>query len=145
MENSLRKAYSEIYEILNLMDIKYLDKIPDKVKELINNGRDKEFQTNISIDIPLEKQGLQRDTLTVLTILYLNYWCESEQEKRELIELFDNVDKINAEKYSYENLFNNNKKSNIQETFTENSIAMVEYKENIFKKILGFFKKMFRK
>ena len=39
----------------------------------------------------------------------------------------------------------NNKKSNIQETFTENNIAMFEYKENIFKKILGFLKKMFRK
>lgn len=144
MENSLRKSYSEVYEILNLMDIKYLDKIPDKVKELINNERDKEFQTNIAINIPLEKQKLQRDTLTILAILYFNYWCESEQEKKELMELFNSVDKANAEKYSYENLFNNNK-SNIQETFTENNIAMVEYKENIFKKILSFFKKMFRK
>lgn len=143
MENGLRKSYSEVYEILNLMDIKYLDKIPDKVKELINNERDKEIQTNIAIDIPLEKQGLQRDTLTLLTILYLNYWCESEQEKRELIELFNNVDKTNAEKYSYENLFNNNKKSKIQETFTENNIAMVEYKESIIKRILNKIRKLF--
>ena len=144
MENSLRKSYSEVYEILNLMDSTYFDKIPDKVKDLINNERDKEFKTNIAIDIPLEKQGLQRDTLTLLTILYLNYWCESEQEKKELIKLFNDVDKTNAEKYSYENLFNNNK-SNIQETFTENNIAMVEYKENIFKRILRFFRKMFGK
>lgn len=98
MKNSLRKSYSEVYEILNLMDSTYLDKIPDKVKELIKNERDKEFNANISINIPLEKQGLQRDTLTILTILYLNYWCESKQEKKELIELFNNVDKTNSEK-----------------------------------------------
>lgn len=144
MDNILRKSYSEVYEILNLMDSIYLYKIPDKVKELINNERDKEFKTNIATDIPLEKQELQRDTLTILAILYLNYWCESEQEKKELIKLFNDVDKTNAEKYSYENLFNNNK-SNIQETFTENNIAMVEYKENIFKRILRFFRKMFGK
>ena len=143
MENSLRKSYSEVYEILNLMDSTYFDKIQDKVKDLINNERDKEFKTNIAIDIPLEKQGLQRDTLTLLTILYLNYWCESEQEKKELIELFNNVDKINAEKYSYENLFNNNKKSNIQENLTENNIAMVEYKESIIKRILNKIRKLF--
>lgn len=44
MENRLRKAYSEVYEILNLMDKIYLNKIPDKVKELINDERDKEFK-----------------------------------------------------------------------------------------------------
>ena len=143
MENSLRKSYSEVYEIINLMDIEYLDKIPDKVKVLINNERDKEFKTNISTDIQLEKQKLQKDTLAILAILYLNYWCESEQEKKELIELFNNVDKINAEKYSYENLFNNNKKSHIQENFTENNIAMVEYKESIIKRILNKIRKLF--
>ena len=37
MENRLRKAYSEVYEILDLMDKIYLNKIPDKVKELIND------------------------------------------------------------------------------------------------------------
>jgi len=37
MENRLRKAYSEVYEILNLMDEIYLNKNLDKVKELIND------------------------------------------------------------------------------------------------------------
>ena len=95
MENRLRKAYSEVYEILNLMDKIYLNKIPDKVKELIN--------------------------------------------------LFNNVDKTNSEKHSYENLFSSNKESSMQETITENNTAMVEYKENIFSKILEFFVKIFRK
>ena len=88
MDNILRKSYSEVYEILNLMDSIYLHKIPDKVKELINNERDKEFKTNIATDIPLEKQELQRDTLTILAILYLNYWCESEQEKKGINKTF---------------------------------------------------------
>ena len=143
MENSLRKSYSEVYEILRLMDAEYLDKIPYKVKELIKNERDKEFEPHIAIDIPLEKQGLQRDTLTIIAILYLNYWCESEQEKKELIKLFNEVDKANSEKYSYENLFNNNKKSNMQETFTETNVAMVEYKESPIRRILNKIRELF--
>lgn len=143
MENNLRKSYSEVYEILNLMESIYLEKIPNKVIELINNEKDKDFKTNISTDIPLEKQKLQKETYTILTILYLNYWWESELEKEEIINLCNDVDVLNREKYSYENLFNN--KSNLKETFSENNIAIVEYKENIFKKILEFLKKMFRK
>ncbi|MBO6233029.1 MAG: hypothetical protein J6N78_03095 [Clostridia bacterium] len=145
MENSLRKSYSEVYEILNLMDIEYLDKIPDKVNELINNERDKEFKTNIKIDIPLDKQGLQKDTLTILSILYLNYWCESEQEKKELIELFNDVDILNKEKYSYDNIFKKNKEIPIQEVLEENNTSLVEYKETIFKRIINKIKNIFFK
>lgn len=145
MDNSLRKSYSEVYEILNLMDSAYLDKIPDKVKDLITNERDKEFKTNITTDISLEKQGLQRDTLTVLAILYLNYWCESEQEKKELIELFNEVDKTNAEKYSYDNIFKKNKEIPIQEVVKENNNSLVEYKESIFSRIINKIKKIFFK
>ncbi|HJJ05604.1 MAG TPA: hypothetical protein OIM45_07200 [Clostridiaceae bacterium] len=145
MDNSLRKSYSEVYEILNLMDSAYLDKIPDKVKDLITNERDKEFKTNITTDISLEKQGLQRDTLTVLAILYLNYWCESEQEKKELIELFNEVDKTNAEKYSYDNIFKKNKEIPIQEVIKENNNSLVEYKESIFSRIINKIKEIFFK
>ena len=145
MDNSLRKSYSEVYEILNLMDSAYLDKIPDKVKDLITNERDKEFKTNITTDISLEKQGLQRDTLTVLAILYLNYWCESEQEKKELIELFNEVDKTNAEKYSYDNIFKENKEIPIQEVIKENNNSLVEYKESIFSRIINKIKEIFFK
>ena len=35
MENNLKTAYSERYEILKLIDNEYINKIPIKVKELI--------------------------------------------------------------------------------------------------------------
>ena len=105
MENNLRKAYSEIYEILNLMEKEYIDKVPNKLKELFLNEKDDNFKPNINIEIPLENQSLQKDTLTILAILYLNYWCESEQEKQELIKHFAEVDKKNEEKYNIDNIF----------------------------------------
>lgn len=145
MENNLRKSYSEVYEILNLMDSIYLDKIPNKVIELINNERDKDFKTNISTDILLEKQKLQKETYTILTILYLNYWCESELEKEEIINLCNDVDVLNREKYSYDNLFKNNKEIPMQDVLKETNNSLVEYKESIFTRIINKIKKFFLK
>lgn len=145
MENNLKTAYSEIYEILNLIDNEYTNKIPIKVKELIINEKDSSFRPNILTNIPLEKQKLQKETFTILTILYLNYWCESESEKQEIINLCNNVDILNREKYSYDNLFKKNKKIAIQEVIEEKNNSLVEYKESIFAKILNRIKKIFLK
>ena len=109
MENNLKTAYSEIYEIFKLIDNEYINKIPIRVKELIINEKDSTFTPNILTNIPLEKQNLQKETFTILTILYLNYWCESESEKREIINLCNDIDILSREKYSYDNLFKKNK------------------------------------
>lgn len=145
MENNLKTAYSEIYEIFKLIDNEYINKIPIKVKELIINEKDSTFKPNILTNIPLEKQNLQKETFTILTILYLNYWCESESEKQEIINLCNDVDILNREKYSYDNLFKKNKEIPIQEVIEEKNNLLVEYKESIFTKILNKIKKIFFK
>lgn len=138
-----RKAYSEIYEILNLMEAGYVDKVPNKFKELIISEKDNSFKPNIKIDIPLESQNLQKDTLTILAILYLNYWYESEQEKEELIKLFNEVDKQNAEKYSIDNIFK--KRQNVKNTIGEDTnISLIEYKENFFLKLVNRLKRLLK-
>ncbi len=45
--------------------------------------------------------------------------------------------KKNEEMYNYENLFKNNKKIPIREDITENNVALIEYKESIFKRIIN--------
>ena len=104
MENNLKKAYSEIYEILNLMEKEYVNKVPPKLRDLFKMEKEDNFSVNINIDKPLENQNLQKDTLTILAVLYINYWSESDEEKQELIKLFRDVDKRNEEFYSTDNL-----------------------------------------
>lgn len=143
MENNLRKAYSEIYEILNLMESEYTDKVPDKLKKLIISEKDNSFKPNIKIDIPLESQNLQKETLTILAILYLNYWYESEQEKQELIKLFDSVDRQKQEKYSIDNIFK--KRQNTLDTIEDIDTSLIEYKENIFSKLINKLKRLLKR
>ena len=144
MENNLKKAYSEIYEILNLMEEEYVNKVPQKLRDLFKMEKEDNFSVNINIDKPLENQNLQKDTLTILAILYINYWVESDEEKQELIKLFRDVDKRNEEFYSTENLFKKQeKKANLNENTT--NLQLIVQKNNFFIKIINKIKNLFKK
>ena len=144
MENNLKKAYSEIYEILNLMEEEYVNKVPQKLRDLFKMEKEDNFSVNINIDKPLENQNLQKDTLTILAILYINYWSESDEEKQELIKLFRDVDKRNEEFYSTENLFKKQeKKANLNENTT--NLQLIVPKNNFFIKIINKIKNLFKK
>ena len=144
MENNLKKAYSEIYEILNLMEEEYVNKVPQKLRDLFKMEKEDNFSVNINIDKPLENQNLQKDTLTILAVLYINYWSESDEEKQELIKLFRDVDKRNEEFYSTDNLF---KKTGKMENLNDKTIngQLIVPKNNFFIKIINKIKKLFKK
>ena len=80
MDNML--AYSEVYEILNLMEDEYRKRVPQKVIDFFDDERMKEYKPEIRVDIPLEEQKIKRETIILLAILNINYWCDTEEEKQ---------------------------------------------------------------
>ena len=84
MNDDVAKAYAEVDEILNVIDKEYLDKVPVNIRTFFENARLKDYKPNINIQLPLNEQKLQRKTLVFFFFLYLNYWCNSEEEKQEL-------------------------------------------------------------
>ena len=148
MENKLSSAYAEVCEILSFMEQKYVDKIPKKLLNLFYEERNKDYKINISPNIPLTEQNLQRKTLALLAMLNLHYWCESETEKQELLKLYADNDKKKEEelkeKYNPDNLFK--KKETDKSVENEENTALIEYKkENFFKKVLNKIMSLFRK
>ena len=146
MKNDLYKAYAEVDEILSFMEDVYIDKIPKKLRELFKNERLEDYKTNIDPKIPLDEQKLQKKTFSILAMLNLNYWCEDEKEKQDLIAIYAENDRKKEElreKYNLDNLFK--KKETAQKNTAENTV-LVEYKEEKFfkkliKKIMNFFKR----
>ena len=135
MKEIRKVAYAEVDAILDLLDSKFTEKVPVKVREFIKANKDEDYMPNINPNISLEEQNLKRETVSFLTLLQINYWCESEEEKQEIIRELENTDKIKEreliEKYNPEYLF---KKTNNSQ---EQNVAIVEYKEpNFIKKIL---------
>ena len=66
---NLRRSYSEIYEILNLIEEPYRNRIPKKFYDFINLRRDRDYHPEIRIDVPLEDQGLMEDTIAILAMI----------------------------------------------------------------------------
>ena len=147
MENDLYKAYAEVDEILALMESKYIEKIPQKMREMFKNERPLDYKPEIKVDITLDEQKLQRKTFAILAMLNLNYWCEDEDEKQKLLQAYAENDKKKEEelreKYNPDNIFKN---KNTTEQTEGNNVALIEYREENFikrvlKKIINFFKK----
>ena len=144
MENELLKAYAEVDMILSFMDSKYIEKIPNKMRELFKNEKKQDYFPDIKPHIPLDEQNLQRKTFVILAMLNLNYWCEDENEKQELIKIYANNDikkeEELREKYNPDNIFKK------KEEKIETTTALIEYKEEnflkkILNKIMSFFKR----
>ena len=154
MENNLFKAYAEVDEILSLMEDKYIEKVPQKLRDLFKEKRLDGYNPKIDVNIPLDEQNLQRKTFAILAMLNLNYWCEDEKEKERLIKIYTENDRKREEelreKYNPDNLFQNkniNKDEQNENQEKSDTFKLVEYQkeESFFKKILrkiaSFFKK----
>ncbi len=136
-----RQAYTEIDTFINLLDEYNKNKIPQKLREYFKNNRDINYSKEINPNRPIKEQNLKEETLALIALLNLQYWCEDETEKQRLKKIYDNNENEYQiklrEKYNPDNLFKN-KQKNIE--FNQHSqTALVEYKEDsIFKKIKRF-------
>ena len=141
-------AYSEVYEILNLLDKDYKEKVPDKVRRFFEEERLKEYKPEIDTDTPLIDQNLKRETIVLLAILNLNYWCETPEEKQEILDELSNNEKEKKElleKYNQDNLFNK-KQNKANEEPMQESTELIVYKEtNFVIKLLNKIKQLFKK
>ena len=141
-------AYSEIYEILNLMEEEDKERVPQEVRDFFEEQRMKEYKPKIRTDIPLTEQNLKRETVVLLTILVINYWCDSEEEKQSFIDELEKNEKIKMElqEYNPDNLFKNRRKTKEDVVIEQvKNVEMIQYQENLFTKLKKWFEKIFNK
>ena len=51
MENNLLKAYAEVDKILSFMEVKYVEKVPKKMREMFKNEKLQDYEPNIDKNI----------------------------------------------------------------------------------------------
>lgn len=148
MNVQTQEIYSEVYSILNLLGESYIKKLPVSLFNMIKEEKRQDYNPKYDSKINLEQQNIKRETLSMIALFHLNYWCNSDEEKNELKTLFKtNEEKHQAEireKYNPDNLFK--KHSLEQEEYAvTNEVAMVEYKEPLFKRFINKIKKIFHR
>jgi len=106
--NELMIAYSELSSILESAPEEYKSKIPQKFLEKIESEKDTDYDPGI-IDLSDSSSDykLHDKTKQLLAVIYYNYWTETEEEKKELMDMFIENDKLKEEKYSVDKIFSN--------------------------------------
>lgn len=140
-------AYAEIDEILNLLEDEYRESVPEKVRDFFREERMPNYTPKIEIEKPLTEQKLKRETMVLLAILYINYWCDNDEEKQRFINEMAKNEKEKREleeKYNPDKLFNNRTK---EDTVIERvkNVEMIQYRGSVFKKLREWIRKIFNK
>ena len=153
-------ACTEVLEILNYISKEDYNKVPRDVMQVLEKNKkdDIVFLYNPWKDI--NEQKMSETGRVMLASFFRDYWATDEQRNK--IKAFQNIfykclvqsaqnnkryqiEEENKQKYNTDIFKNRNTTINESQIDQTRDMQLVEYKENIFMKILGFFKKMFRK
>lgn len=147
MEKTIsNKTYSEVYEIIEIMGEEYKRRVPETLYKMIEAGKSEEFMHNYKTYQDIDMKKLDKDTLSMLALLHVNYWCDTEDEKNEIRKILnENENKAEmAKKEKYKDPFE--KKEKMVTTKEENvSIKKQEEKQSFIKKFFSVFLKHSKK
>ena len=145
MEETKVKTLSETYCLLKHFPKAYIEKIPPKILELINHFSDSKYYIDIDTEKTLDEQNISEETKNMLIVFKYNYWSTEGEKQMIYDKLDENEMKYQQElreKFNYENIFKN---KSTQVNVAEKNVAMIEYKEPIFKSILNRIKSIFKR
>lgn len=132
----------EIYIILT--ELQLFERLPKEIQRYIINTKSNDHIFVFEKNMPIQFQTVNKNTMVVLSYLYLKYINENSEVKRKLLDKYKNNEIQYQEelrkKYNPEDLFKNKKESKPEET------SLVEVKkEKWYEKMFSFLRKMFKK
>lgn len=152
--NEYGEAAVEVLDILDNTNKEDVAKIPSSfIKFLVDNASE-DYVVNFDHSKPISELNIKEKTKEILGTIYINWWCDKKDKEnytKQIKELEIKRQEEIREKYNPNKIFEN--KNKIQEysnetkvdTVQNKTVTMVEYKENILKKIwnkiLSFFNK----
>ena len=136
-----KRAYSELYAILQMLGKEYIDKIPEKIYKTIEKRKDDSYNPVYNDMEEVLEGRVKRKTVSILALLDYNYFSTSETDRmymRYILE--ENESKYTKEKKEYRivgiNKENVNSISDMKDlNIGLNRNEMIEYKESGIKKI----------
>jgi hypothetical protein len=136
------KAYTEVLEIIKYFPKEEYAKIPEEKIEFYKNNMDKDYNFKINPEIDLSEQSISPEANAIMINLFTDYYATEEQKIKIKNILDSNQQKEEQEKrerYNPDNIFKNRNTENI----IQNEVALVEYKESIFKRFINKIKSIF--
>ena len=154
LELEYGEAAVEVLDILDNTNKPDVDKIPTSFIKFLVEIASEDYRVNLDHSKLISEMKLKEKTKEILGVIYINWWCDKKDKEnytKQIKELEVKRQEEIKEKYNPNKIFEN--KNKVQEytnatkvdTVQNEAVAMIEYKESIFKKIwnkiLNFFNK----
>ena len=142
--NNRMNAYTEVYTILQDLSQEDYNKIPPEVIEAIKQNRNLNYNNELNEELELKEQPMLPQTKAILFNLFRDYLSTPEQKEKIIKMQNEERQKNELKKKQQYNIdvFETKQKENSIQT---ESVQLMMYKENIFKKILNKIIKFFIK
>ena len=143
MDRAYEKAFTEVDEILKIMPVDLLSKIPVQFRQVISENKAKDYK--VEIHEPLEEEKLKEETVVILGLIYRDFLASPEEREKLQFNDTEELKKIEEEiqqKYDIDKIFQKKKilKNN------DSSTDLIIYKEQGFlKKLFNLIKSVFNK
>ena len=137
-----KNAYTEVYEKLEQLDEEEYNKIPSEVITAIRENRNTEYEFELDEELELKEQELLPETKAILFNLFRDYLSTAEQKekiKKMQAEERQKNEQNKSEQYNSDLFASKKKVQDIREEHTE----LIEYKENILKRIFNKIRQFF--
>jgi len=143
VKRTYEEAFVEVDEILKIMPVELLSKIPIKFRKVISENKAKDYK--VEIKEPLEEEKLKEETVVILGLIYRDFLASPEEREELQLKDAEELKKIEEEmkeQYDIDNVFK--KRKNAQEETVPTDLIL--YKEQGFlKKFFNLIKGLFKK
>lgn len=145
-----KRAYSELYSILQMLGKEYIDKIPEKIYKTIESRKDDTYNPVYNDMEEVLEGRVKRKTVSMLALLDYNYFSTTETDRmymRYILE--ENENKYRKEKKEYKIVDIDEDQKKVDDNIKEieqinndnynniNKNEMIEYKESGIKKLFN--------
>ncbi len=146
MERAYEEAFTEVEEVIKLMPIDLVSKIPAQFRQTISENKATNYK--VVIKEPLEDQKLKKETIAILGLIYRDFLASPEEREQLQMKDAEELKKIEQrmqEQYDIENIFEKKKRTKRLEN-DQDSKDLTLYKEpNFLSKLFNIIKGIFKK
>lgn len=135
MINTYAKAYTEVLEILKCLPDEELNNIPKEEIEFYEKNKDQNYIYKYNPLKSLKEQNISREANAILVTIFRDFFATDNQKEKLNKILIKNEEIYNEklkEKYNIDNVF----KTKNKDVEQKENIAIIEYKESVFKRVI---------
>jgi len=123
----MRRTYSEVFSIIQLLGKEYIQKLPIALYKNLERIKLNDYKLEYSEEKSIKAHHISRDAISILAFLDYSYWCDNV-EKNMLKDIFNQ----NANKVKNTNILDNlkNKPEETNKNQTQKDVILAECNEN---------------